>query len=55
MRPPENGVVDRARYPAVTVGEGYAVGSIDDLEQGYGFSQSQARPRRQRAGAARGI
>ncbi len=37
MRPPENGVVDRARYPAVTVGEGYAVGTIDDLEQGYGF------------------
>jgi mannose-6-phosphate isomerase-like protein (cupin superfamily) len=37
MRPPENGVVDRARYPGVTVGEGYALGSIDDLEQGYGF------------------
>ena len=37
MRPPENGVVDRARYPGVTVGEGYAVGSIDDLEQGHGF------------------
>ncbi len=37
MRPPENGVVNRARYPAVTVGEGYAVGSIDDFEQGYGF------------------
>ncbi len=37
MRPPEDGVVDRARYPGVTVGEGYAVASIDDLEQGYGF------------------
>ncbi len=37
MRPPENGVVDRARYPGVTVGQGYALGSIDDLEQGYGF------------------
>ena len=37
MRPPEDGVVNRARYPTVTVGEGYAVGSIDDLEQGYGF------------------
>lgn len=36
-RPPEDGVVDRSRYPGVTVGEGYAVGSIDDLEQGYGF------------------
>jgi mannose-6-phosphate isomerase-like protein (cupin superfamily) len=37
MRPPENGVVDRERYPGVTVGDGYAVGSIDDFEQGYGF------------------
>jgi mannose-6-phosphate isomerase-like protein (cupin superfamily) len=37
MRPPENGVVDRERYPEVTVGDGYAVGSIDDLEEGYGF------------------
>jgi quercetin dioxygenase-like cupin family protein len=36
-RPPEDGVVDRSRYPRVTVGEGYAVGSIDDLEQGHGF------------------
>lgn len=36
-RPPEDGVVDRSRYPRVSVGEGYAVGGIDDLEQGYGF------------------
>lgn len=36
-RPPENGVVDRSRYPNVTVGDGYAVGAIDDLEQGHGF------------------
>jgi len=36
-RPPEDGVVDRLRYPRVTVGEGYALGSIDDLEQGHGF------------------
>jgi quercetin dioxygenase-like cupin family protein len=36
-RPPENGVVDRTRYPRIVVGEGYAVGSIDDLEDGYGF------------------
>jgi quercetin dioxygenase-like cupin family protein len=36
-RPPEDGVVDSARYPRVTVGPGYAIGSIDDLEDGYGF------------------
>lgn len=36
-RPPEDGVVDRSRYPRVVVGEGYAVGAIDDLEDGYGF------------------
>jgi quercetin dioxygenase-like cupin family protein len=36
-RPPEDGVVDRVRYPRVVVGDGYAVGSIDDLEEGYGF------------------
>lgn len=36
-RPPEDGVVDRERYPRVIVGDGYAVGSIDDLEDGYGF------------------
>lgn len=36
-RPPEDGVIDSERYPHVSVGEGYAVGSIDGLEQGYGF------------------
>lgn len=36
-RPPEDGVVDLARYPNVTVGEGYAVGALEDLESGYGF------------------
>jgi quercetin dioxygenase-like cupin family protein len=36
-RPPEDGVVDPSRYPDVVVGEGYAVGSIDGLEQGDGF------------------
>lgn len=36
-RPPENGMVDRERYPGVTVGEGYAVGSIEDLGSGHGF------------------
>jgi quercetin dioxygenase-like cupin family protein len=35
--PPEQGVVDRSRYPSVTVGDGYAVGAIEDLEQGHGF------------------
>lgn len=28
---------DPSAYPGVTVGEGYAVGHIDDLGQGYGF------------------
>ncbi|HEX3692368.1 MAG TPA: cupin domain-containing protein [Solirubrobacteraceae bacterium] len=36
-RPPEDGVVDRERYPRVQVGEGYALGCIDDFEEGYGF------------------
>jgi quercetin dioxygenase-like cupin family protein len=36
-RPPEDGAIDRERYPGVVVGEGYAVGSIDDLEDGHGF------------------
>ena len=35
-RPPEDGVVDRERYPRM-IGEGYALGCIDDLEEGYGF------------------
>jgi mannose-6-phosphate isomerase-like protein (cupin superfamily) len=30
-------VVDTSRYPGVVVGAGYAVGSIEDLEQGEGF------------------
>ncbi|HWX52842.1 MAG TPA: cupin domain-containing protein [Solirubrobacteraceae bacterium] len=36
-RPPENGAVDRERFPGVTVGEGYAIASIDDAGAGYGF------------------
>ncbi|HEX5309674.1 MAG TPA: cupin domain-containing protein [Solirubrobacteraceae bacterium] len=36
-RPPENGVVDQDRFPGVTVGEGYAIGTIDDAGEGYGF------------------
>lgn len=36
-RPPENGIVDRQRFPNVTVGEGYAIGTIDDVGEGYGF------------------
>jgi len=36
-RPPENGVVDQERFPGVTVGEGYAIGKIDDAGEGYGF------------------
>lgn len=36
-RPPENGVVDRERYPRVLVGDGYAIGSFEDLEPGHGF------------------
>jgi quercetin dioxygenase-like cupin family protein len=36
-RPPEDGVVDRARYPGLIVGEGYAIGSIGDLGRGHGF------------------
>lgn len=36
-RPPENGVVDQGRFPGVTVGNGYAIGTIDDAGEGYGF------------------
>lgn len=36
-RPPEDGVVDRERFPGVSVGEGYAIGTIDDAGEGYGF------------------
>lgn len=36
-RPPEDGVVDRERYSEVVVGNGYAIGSIDGLEEGHGF------------------
>jgi quercetin dioxygenase-like cupin family protein len=36
-RPPENGVVDQERFPGVRVGEGYAIGTIEDAGQGYGF------------------
>ena len=35
--PPDAGVVDRDLYPDVIVGEGYAIGSIDDLGSQYGF------------------
>lgn len=35
--PPEAGVVDRSLYPEVTVGEGYALGHIDELGEGEGF------------------
>jgi mannose-6-phosphate isomerase-like protein (cupin superfamily) len=40
-RPPEDGAVDRSRYPRVRVGEGWAVGAIDDLEEGYGFRKAR--------------
>lgn len=36
-RPPEDGVVDGERFPGVTVGAGYAIGSIADLGEGHGF------------------
>jgi quercetin dioxygenase-like cupin family protein len=36
-RPPEDGHVDCKRYPGVTVGEGYAVGSLADLGGEHGF------------------
>ena len=35
--PPEAGAVDRSAYPEVIVGEGYAIGHIDDFGGGYGF------------------
>jgi mannose-6-phosphate isomerase-like protein (cupin superfamily) len=35
--PPEAGAIDRSVYPDVTVGDGYAVGHIDQLGEGYGF------------------
>jgi mannose-6-phosphate isomerase-like protein (cupin superfamily) len=40
-RPPENGVIDRAQYPEVTVGEGYAIAHIDQLGEGYGFRKAR--------------
>lgn len=40
-RPPENGVIDCSLYPEVTVGEGYAVGNIDQLGDGYGFRKAR--------------
>ncbi len=39
--PPEAGQVDRLIYPDVTVGDGYAVGHIDDLGGGYGFRKAR--------------
>jgi mannose-6-phosphate isomerase-like protein (cupin superfamily) len=39
--PPEAGVVDRSLYPRVTVGEGYAIGHIDELGEGYGFRKAR--------------
>ena len=35
--PPEAGVVDRAAYPDVIVGEGYAIGHVNDFGSDYGF------------------
>lgn len=35
--PPEAGEIDRSVYPDVTVGDGYAIGRIDQLGEGYGF------------------
>lgn len=35
--PPEAGVVDRSLYPGTNVGEGYALGHIDDFGSEYGF------------------
>lgn len=29
--------MDRCAYPEITVGEGYAIGAIEGLEEGYGF------------------
>jgi mannose-6-phosphate isomerase-like protein (cupin superfamily) len=40
-RPPENGAIDRSLYPSVTVGEGYAIGHIDELGDGYGFRKAR--------------
>jgi hypothetical protein len=40
-RPPEDGAVDRERFPDVTVGDGYAVGMIDDAGDGYGFRKAR--------------
>jgi mannose-6-phosphate isomerase-like protein (cupin superfamily) len=39
--PPEAGVVDGSAYPSVTVGEGYAIGHIDDLGSGHGFRKAR--------------
>ena len=35
--PPEAGVIDRAVYPEVILGEGYAIGHVNDLGSEYGF------------------
>jgi len=35
--PPEAGVVDRSLYPEVIVGEGYALGNINEMGSEYGF------------------
>jgi mannose-6-phosphate isomerase-like protein (cupin superfamily) len=40
-RPRENGVIDRSLYPEVTVGEGYAIGDIAQLGNGYGFRKAR--------------
>jgi hypothetical protein len=39
--PPEAGQIDRLIYPDVTVGDGYAVGHIDDFGAGYGFRKAR--------------
>ena len=35
--PPEAGVVDQDLYPGGTVGEGYAIGALEDFGSEYGF------------------
>jgi len=39
--PPEEGHIDRLIYPDVTVGDGYAVGHIEDFGGGYGFRKAR--------------
>jgi mannose-6-phosphate isomerase-like protein (cupin superfamily) len=39
--PPEAGHIDRLIYPDVTVGDGYAVGHIEDFGAGYGFRKAR--------------